>query len=106
MLFVTYCNLAVLRDCLAEYTVHRLSTCYLLLTAFVLLNSVARWCNATQFFTKMVSFYMLACMCVGRNFSRGGGIVDFYNRFSKVGQKWCIRKMKDLTYQFQLCFLY
>ena len=38
----------------------------------VLLNSVARWCNTTQFFTKMVSFYMLVCMGVGRNFSMRG----------------------------------
>jgi len=39
---------------LAEYAVHRLSTCYGLLTPLVLLNSVARWCDTTQFFTKMV----------------------------------------------------
>jgi len=75
ILLLTYCNFAVnlagFRDCLAEYTVHSLSPCYGLLTAFVLLNSVARWCNTTQFFTKMVSFYMLVCMGVGRNFSRG-----------------------------------
>ena len=40
-------------------------------TALVLLNSVARCCNTTQFFTKMVSFYMLVCMGVGKNFFRG-----------------------------------
>jgi len=28
--------------------------CYGLLTAMVFLNSVARWCNTTYFFTKMV----------------------------------------------------
>jgi len=69
-------NLPGFRNCLAGYTVHRLSPCYGLLTALVLLNSVARWCNTPQFFTKMVSFYMLVCMGVGRNFSerspRGG----------------------------------
>jgi len=59
-------------NCLAEYTVHSLSPCYGLLTALGLLNSVARWCNTTHFLTKMVPFYMLACMGVGRNFSRGG----------------------------------
>jgi len=41
--------------------VHSLSPCYGLLTALELLNSVAGWCNTTQFFTKMVFFYMLVC---------------------------------------------
>jgi len=72
ILFLTSCNLAGFRNCLAEYIVHSLSSCYGLLTAFVLLTSAARWCNTTQLFTKMVSFYMLVCMGVGRNFSRGG----------------------------------
>jgi len=63
--------LAGFRNCLEEYTVRNLSPCYELLTALVLLNSVDRWCNTTDFFTKMVSFYMLVCMGVGRNFSRG-----------------------------------
>ena len=35
------CNLARFRNCLAEYAVHSLSPCYGLLTALVLLNSVA-----------------------------------------------------------------
>jgi len=65
-------NFAGFRNCLAEYTVPSLSPCYGLLTALVLLNSVARWCNTTQFYTKMISFYMLVCMGVGRNFSRVG----------------------------------
>jgi len=47
-------NLAGFRNCLAEYTVNTLSPCYGLLTELVLLNSVARWCNTTHFFTKMV----------------------------------------------------
>jgi len=47
-------NLAEYSQCLAEYTLHSLSPCYGLLTALVLLNSVARWCNTTQFFTKIV----------------------------------------------------
>jgi len=38
-------NLAGFRNCLAECTVHSLSSCYKLLTALVLLNSVIRWCN-------------------------------------------------------------
>jgi len=53
-------NLAGFRNCLAAYTVHSLSPCYALLTALVLLNSVARWCNATQFFTKKCHF---TCLC-------------------------------------------
>jgi len=47
-------NLAEFRKCLAEYIVHSLSPCYGLLTALVWLNSVARWCNTTQFFAKMM----------------------------------------------------
>jgi len=66
------CNLAGFRNGLAEYTVHSLSPCYGLLTALVLLNSAARCCNTTHVFTKMVSFYMLVCMSVRRNVSRGG----------------------------------
>jgi len=54
-----------------------LSLCYGLLTALVLLNSVARWRNTTQFFTKMMSFCLHVCMGFGRNFSRGGPLVDF-----------------------------
>jgi len=42
-----------------------------------LLNSVARWCNTTQFFTKMVSFYMLVCMGVGIIFP-GGATSGFF----------------------------
>jgi len=47
-------NLEGFRNCLAECTVRSLSTCYKLLTSLVLLNSVTRCCNTTQFFTKMV----------------------------------------------------
>ena len=42
-------NLAGFRNCLIDCTVHSLSPCYKLLTALVLLNSVIRWCNTTQF---------------------------------------------------------
>jgi len=71
-LFLTpVCNLAGFCNCLAEYTVHSLSPCCTSLTALVLLNSVAKWCTTTPFFTKMVSFYILVCMGVGRNLSRG-----------------------------------
>jgi len=91
ILLLTYCNLTVnlagFRNCVAEYMVHSLSPCYRLLTAFVLLNSVARWCNTTQFFTKMVSFYMLVCIGVGRNFSRGT-ISGFLQKFFYGSQKW------------------
>jgi len=75
------CNLAGFRTCLADYTVHSLLPCYGLLAALVLLNSVARWCNTTHFFTKMVWFYMLVCMGVGRNFFQGGTNVFFQNFF-------------------------
>jgi len=51
------CNLVAslkgFRDCWAGYTVHSLLPCYGLLAALVVLNSVARWCNTTQFFTKL-----------------------------------------------------
>ena len=84
-------NLAGFHNCLAEYTVHTLSPCDGVLTALVLLDSVARWCNTTQFFTKMVSFYMFVCMGVGRNFSWGEALVDFSKSFStgaKSGEIW------------------
>jgi len=42
--------------------------------------------NTTQFFIKMVSFYMLVCMGVGRNFSRGG-TKGFFQKFFYWGQK-------------------
>jgi len=87
ILFLPYCNLAGFRNYLAEYNVHSLSPCYGLLTAFVLLNSIARWCNTTQLFTKMVSFYMLVCMGVERNFSRGatsGFLQKFFHGEPKV----------------------
>jgi len=49
------CNLAGFRNCLVEYTVHSRSChCYGLLTASVVLNSVARWGNTARFFTKML----------------------------------------------------
>jgi len=88
ILFLTYRNLAGFRNCLAEYTVHSLSPCCGLLATFVLLNSVARWCNTTQFFTKIVSFYMLVCMGVGTNFSRGRRLSAFLQTFFYGGQKW------------------
>jgi len=64
--------LAGFRNGLAEYTAHSLSPCYGLLTALVLLNSVVRWCNTTQFLTKMVPFSMHVCMDIERNFSMRG----------------------------------
>jgi len=75
-------------NCLEEYTMHSLSPCYGLLRPLVLLKNVAKWCNTAKFFTKMVSFYMLVCMGIGRNFSRRGRLVDFSKRYSRVGQKW------------------
>jgi len=54
-------NLAEFRKCLAEYTVHNLVIVFGLATPLLLLNSIARCCNKTKFFTKMVLFYMLVC---------------------------------------------
>jgi len=92
ILFLAYiCNLAGFRNCLAEYTVHSLSPCYTSLSPLVLLNSVARWCNTTNIFTIMVSFYMLVCMGVGRNFSRRAHQWIFPNVFlrkAKSGEIW------------------
>jgi len=61
------CNLVVslkrFRDCWTGYTVNSLLPCYGLLTALVVLNSVARWCNVI----------LLACVHGHREyFSRGG----------------------------------
>jgi len=64
ILFV--CNLAGFLNCLAEYTVHSLSPCYDLLNALVLLNSVTRWCNITQFFN---GAFLHACVHGRRKFS-------------------------------------
>jgi len=65
---------------------HSLTPCYGLFSAFMLLNSVARWCHTTQFFAKMVSFHMLVCMGVGRNFSRGA-TSGFFQKFFYGGPK-------------------
>ena len=78
-------NFAGFRNCLAEYTVQSLSPCYGLITALVLLNSVAKWCNTTQFFTKILH----ACVHGRRNeFFQGGPLVDFSKSFSTGDQKW------------------
>jgi len=45
------------RHCLAEYTVHSLSPCYGLLTALMVLSSVARCCNATHFLMVFGGFF-------------------------------------------------
>jgi len=41
-------NLTGFRICLAKDTVHSLPSCYGLLTALVLFNSVAIWCNTDR----------------------------------------------------------
>jgi len=84
-------NLAGFCNGLAEYAMHSLSPCYGLLTALMLLNSLAKWCNTTKFFQKLLSFCMLACMGVGRNFSRGGHQRIFKKVFlqqAKSGEIW------------------
>jgi len=58
------------------------------------MDCLPHWCCSTvladgviqQFFAKIVSFYMLLCMGVGRNFSRGP-LVDFSNKFFYGGPK-------------------
>ena len=74
------CNLAGFRNCLAEYTEHSLSPCYTSLSALVLLNSVARWCTTTPFFTKMVSFTCL-CAWTSEGIYPRGPLVDSFKRF-------------------------
>jgi len=90
ILFLTYCylavNLAGFRYCLAEYTVHSLSPCYGLLTAFALLNSAARWCNTTPFFKNGVILH--ACVHGRRKeFFQGGGTNRFLQKFFYGGPK-------------------
>ena len=59
---------------------HSLSPCCGLLTALVLLNSIARWCNTTQIFTKMVSFYLL-CAWASEGIFLGGATSGFSSKF-------------------------
>jgi len=63
-----------------------LSPSYELITTLVLLNSVSKWRNATQFFPKMVSFYVLVCMGVGRFFPEGS-TSGLFQKFFYGGQK-------------------
>jgi len=73
------CNLAGFHNCLAEYTVHSLSPCYGLLTALVLLNSVAGWCNITQFFKKGAILH--ACVHGRRkDFFPGASTSEFFQK--------------------------
>jgi len=71
LLVYIICNLAGFRICLTEYAVHSLSPCYGLLTALVLLNSVARWCNTAIFFQHWCNF---TCLCAwgSEGFIQGG----------------------------------
>ena len=73
---------------LAEYTVHGRSPCCGLLTVLVLLNGVARWCNATQFFTKMVNFTGLCVWALElrKEFFQGGPLLDFFLGWAKSGE--------------------
>jgi len=77
-------NLAGFRNCLTEYTVHSLSPCYGLLTALVLLNSVAIWCNTK----KWRNFTCLLCAWASEGIFPVGALVGFSKSFSKEGQKW------------------
>ena len=60
---------------------HSLSPCYGLLTALVLLNSVARWCNTAQFLQKSCNFY--TGVHERRKDFIQGALVDFFKSFSK-----------------------
>jgi len=83
ILFLTYYfNLAGFRNCLAEYAVHSLSPWYGLLAALVLLSSVARWCNTTQFFHKN-GVILHACVHGRRKeFFQEGPLADLSKIFS------------------------
>ena len=61
---------------------HSLSHCYGLLTALVLLNSVARWCNAKQFLQKLCNFTCL-CAWASEGSFPGRTLVDFSKSFSR-----------------------
>jgi len=101
-------NLAGFRNCLAAYTMHSLSPCYEFLTALVLLNSVAIWCNAPQFVTKKSHFTCLCAFGVGRNFSRGvtSGFFQKFLRGAKRGEIWFlpleIKKNSIFYWNFQI----
>jgi len=56
---------------LAEYAVHSLSPCCGLLTALLLLNSVARWWNTANLFPKWCNFTCL-CAWASEGFIQGG----------------------------------
>ena len=86
ILFVIYyCNFSGFRKCLAEYTVHNLSPCYGLLTALVLLNSVARF-----FFAKKIlpifcknGVILHTCAWASERYFPGGPLVDFFRSFPR-----------------------
>jgi len=61
-------------------------SCYGLLTGLVLLNSVDRWRNTTQFLQKWCNFVCL-CAWASEGFYPGGALVDFSNSFSKGAPK-------------------
>jgi len=70
--------------------VHSLSPCYGLLTALVLLNSVARWCNTTQFLQKWCKFTCL-CAWASEGSFPGRALVDFSKSFSRRAKSGEIR---------------
>ena len=59
---------------------HRLSPCFGLLTALVLLNSVARWCNRIQFFQKWCNFTRL-CAWASEGIFPGRATSGFFLKF-------------------------
>jgi len=79
-------NLAGFRNCLTEYTVHGLSACYGLLTALVLLNSVARWCNTTEFLQQWCNLY--ACVHGRRKDFIQWGTSGVFQKFFQGDQEW------------------
>ena len=88
ILFLTYSlQFGRIRNCLAECTVHSLSPCCGLLTALMLWNSDARWCNTTQFFHKN-SVILHACLHGRRKDLFRGALVEFSKSCCMGGQKW------------------
>jgi len=63
--------------------VHSLSPCYVLLTALVLLKSVAIWCNVTQFFTKICVILHACVHGCWTDFFPGVALMDFSKSFSR-----------------------
>ena len=79
--------MAGLRNCLSEYAVHILSPCCGLLTALVLLNSVAEWCDTANLFYKN-GVVLHACVHARQKDLSRGALVGFSESFCKGAKIW------------------